>query len=118
MREIKFRAWLKGVFDEGGDMVYFDLFSTDGDYIIKEGRSVRECDAVMQYTGLRDVDGKEIYEGDILEYFSGLVAKGSNPIIRQVVKWEQYRYSIDNYKNSSVVGNVHEHPELLEGSQC
>ena len=113
MRDFKFRAWSIS----GKQMIGWEKMKEDRKLLYK----YFEWDDVyhlMQYTGLNDRNGKEIYEGDILEYFSGLVAKGSNPIIRQVVKWEQYRYSIDNYKNSSVVGNVHENPELLEGSQC
>ena len=126
MREIKFRAWVATDWGENGRPCKYKMVEWSNDFFsdtsIVTGYSDEfptEPDCyLMQYTGLKDVNGKEIYEGDILEYFSGLVAKGSNPIIRQVVKWEQYRYSIDNYKNSSVVGNVHEHPELLEGSQC
>ena len=162
MREIKFRAWLKGVFDEEGDMVYFDLFSTDGNYIIKEGRSVREGDAVMQYTGLTDKKGVEIYEGDILDVDEQGQYGGR---YKAPVKWISYNYDGDvwafygvtcfdckgeptyhdtatslytrgfltrrfgsciqltemtrsGFGTIEVIGNVHENPELLEGSQC
>ena len=105
MREIKFRVWLK----QRDKMVYFDLFEPDRDYIIKEEASVREGDPVMQYTGLKDKNGKEIYEGDILEYYSMLVARGSNPIVRDVVKWKHYQWiGINNYNNAEVVGNIYE----------
>ena len=119
MREIKFRAWLKGVFNEGGDMVYFDLFSTDGNYIIKEGRSVREGDAVMQYTGLKDKNGVEIYEGDIVRDYGGFEGE---------VFWDKYMFNVSGYYNTSfdypcdafsegafeIIGNIYEQ----EGSQC
>ena len=127
MREVKFRAWLKGVFDEEGDMVYFDLFSTDGNYIIKEERSVREGDAVMQYTGLKDKNGVEIYEGDVVRYRDGVSHWDGGYTKPTEVKYEygsffpfcgcggEYSMDVDD---AVIIGNVHEHPELLEGSQC
>ena len=132
MREIKFRAWVK------------NRSRTDGSYFMlpvalidfgrpQHGEWRLECvsddwgndwyfddenAALMQYTGLKDKNGKEIYEGDILEHYSGAVPKGSNPIIRQAVKWKQYRYiNINNYSISKVIGNIYENPELLEGVQ-
>ena len=122
MREIKFRAWLKGVFDEEGDMVYFDLFSTDGNYIINEERSVREGDAVMQYTGLKDKNGVEIYEGDIVRVPSHW---DRTEELTQTARYEYGSYlPFDDSDwgwysgNCEVIGNVHENPKLLEGSQC
>ena len=114
MREIKFRAFWK---DTLKPIPYFnDEYSIDA--------CNDEIFIVNQYTGLKDKNGKEIYEGDILTYYN----KYSDKIYTQIVKWDQMwagfgLFEKDNkwckesdwvkIANIEIIGNIYENPELL-----
>lgn len=125
MREIKFRAWDKkrkimigsaypdANWDYNKDEWYADIaymeltgienISSNGNYV------------VMQYTGLHDKNGKEIYEGDIVAF----------PTFRYVVSWndkyagwEPWVVFVEGQDNIvecdplEVIGNIYENPKL------
>lgn len=126
MRELKFRVWDKDdveYVDGVGDL-YLDIVEVGTKVFciqqICPGRYVIE-----QYTGLKDKNGKEIYEGDIVEYTTHYYGKEKRH--RKAVEWGEW-YSDDfgephnlGYFNLSecmeVIGNVHENKELLEGKK-
>ena len=113
MRKVKFRAWLKLL----NKMV--DVVEIDFDYEMicwiyedkvnqeqsKEWSSFDDIE-LMQYTGIRDTRRTEICEGDIVEY-------GEN--IYTIRYWRGMYEPICYYRdaNFSVIGNVHENPDLL-----
>jgi len=107
MREIKFRAW-----DNVNKFMFLNAFGHP-DFLLEDMLDQPKIFFIMQYTGLKDKNGVEIYEGDVIEHFSMLVPKGSNNKLRSVIAWGNYGWTgINNWKASSVIGNIYSDPEL------
>lgn len=115
MRELKFRAWCH----EDKVMIY-DLNSPR----LVHGELKDDLYEFMQYTGLTDKTGKEIYEGDILEYTQYSVSLPSgkeNFTTLNIVEWCDTHTKFllmpgCGFITSEglIIGNIHEHPHLLE----
>lgn len=124
MREFKFRAWENGVMYYqvrcGGS---FDDIPTAPTHWTGSGwsnLSGQPHTKIMQYTGLKDAEGNEIYEGDILSNNEHAVwvvfyDNGSFKVerISKIAKtiWDLGLY---NRAPSTVIGNIFENPEILD----
>lgn len=126
-REIKFRAWLKPRWDDDYDAnkMYYDIqnsYDTLG--AVKPYDLMNSFDQwlddevaiVEQYTGSKDKNGKEIYEGDILDTPAGrclCVWNGDGWTYQfKVRRTDWFDIVKDFHKNSEVIGNIHENKEL------
>lgn len=113
-REIKFRAWAGEKMLSGQDMMNKTV-----------GQLQTWSDRVMQFTGIHDKNGKEVFEGDVIS----IENESYDEPTTQEVKWDKdgggyffdedygmdYRAPItdDNF-SIEVIGNIHQNADLLE----
>ena len=143
MREIKFRAWdkkkkkwLHGYKELGGCHILGETILL-GEWCSVEMARLNDIE-VMQYTGLKDKNGKEIYERDVVRYL-GDIEKLDDPYHEREVLWrkETCSFMLRKIKKASwdkaitnkwtklhkagsdnkleVIDNIHQNPELLGG---
>ena len=111
-REIKFRAWW------GGKMHYDILYITmTGGVVMCEGTPLINP-VLMQYIGIKDKNGVEIYEGDIYEghgLWPSLVIFDDGVFRGRESSDEGVAYDADWYGGIDVIGNIYEQPNLFSG---
>lgn len=123
MREIKFRVWdkdSKKIYYQDDFILTFDKVGEDV-YLSKNNEVTPLYRyELMQYTGLKDKNGKEIYEGDILDYGESgkykVVFSKSTFKIQKVNNSKGDLYLLEDcwFDESEVIGNIYENPELLK----
>ena len=116
MRELKFRAW-----DDVEKRMYYGNTEQFDDMLgFRFQHFETDKPVYMQYTGLKDKNSKEIYEGDILESnhklfrfeviwsedWAMFTVKGDS--VEALIRWATY---------CEVIGNIYENPELLKGDE-
>lgn len=117
MRQIKFRAWDKE-FKQMIEISRLEVGSTTSSWVKKPDGFDKilvfgENSELMQFTGLTDKNGKEIYEGDIVRQKNAMIdviylveeinAQGTKPFHDTHPSWFE------------IIGNIYENPELVQG---
>ncbi len=115
MTTLRFRAWhsvdkiLRQVksleFDDYGKLSHVWVLDDHG---VPHKWEADEC-VLMQSTGLHDKNGKEKYEGDVVEMWDPFVAGPK----RDCIRWNKRRAQWDGAHAGNVIGNIYENPDLL-----
>lgn len=135
MREIKFRAWHKGMrkMYKCRDLLLsfrekeISISTADKENIDYHGYTPRKNTTIvlMQYTGLKDKNGVDVYESDLLLSINHR-DNGSDEVVKIYYGDAGFNYmTLDGKFNwlsyipedtREVIGNIHENPELLDGN--
>jgi len=111
-REIKFKFW------DHAEKRFINLCRVDENGKVREGNDYYDDVIILQYTGTKDKNGKEIYEGDILKIHWRIESLNLDHYF-EAVKWDSFgncwgpigTLTIDSIENE-VVGNIFENPEI------
>jgi uncharacterized phage protein (TIGR01671 family) len=151
VREIKYRAWdlenkelvrVKSIVWFDGELDFIDVWSERYGHIYRLRARKKPRFILIEYTGLKDKNGEEIYEGDIVKSFdeaayfsSALRVKRYSPYQIRFMDGAFWLYSLDgdednayllrngcnaseiygsSLENAEVIGNIYENPESLE----
>ena len=120
MREIKFRAWdnerkIMRFGDEDGMsglFVEFDGAVSSIDFDCPDGGIGSSDVELMQFTGLKDKNGKEIFEGDIINIYAKDFSHKFQENIDDIFK--AHRLCGESKTHWEIIGNVHQDSNLLK----
>jgi uncharacterized phage protein (TIGR01671 family) len=125
MREIKFRVWdkvgKKMMYPQDYEVIHSSFEAIEWNWNYEQfdsGLNLPEQGEIMQYTGIKDINGKEIYEGDILE---NIETKDHGPVdfCYGSFHWSMSPFPVMNQEEGrflkhKIIGNIYENLELVK----
>ena len=119
MKELKFRVWEER---EKEYDTWSYILDDSGNIFRNAYGALIECDKkdyiIEQYTGIKDKNGKEIYEGDIVEY-DWYIRNNKSYRVKERVVFDDMgarvcgHNRIRNCSGVEIIGNIHENADLL-----
>lgn len=99
MREIKFRNLYNGT--------WWHVGPYDDDW--EQFWAITNCGTVQQFTNLKDIENKDVYEGDIVQF---LTFAGRGVVTYAPPQFLASGHSLQGYE-FKIIGNIYEHPEIV-----
>ena len=137
MNEIKFRAFIKHL-GQLADVLSIDFLDSEVEIYLVDRDEIRKYRfgedeiVLLPFTGLKDKNGREIYEGDIVRVYGGEYWYGCWELdirgevvfdvfsfgVKSKDRFYPFNYAFEPYDHKiKVIGNIYENPELLEGEE-
>ena len=117
MRTIIFRAWDRTSNKEGKMVLWEELKKYKCEDVFLPCEIEMAEVTLMQFTGLKDKNGVEIYEGDICDFKTVALFESKKDVVnyfRGGYQIGEYYMSYINHLTIRVIGNIHQNPELLK----